>query len=476
MLSFLGHFHPLLVHLPIGILLLAVLFARLGRREKFAHLQAVVPITLLLGTFSAILSCFTGYWLSLSGEYDVTVLDQHRYLGIAVAVWGSLMWIFNRSALIQKRAWLFQLLLVVLISVAGHWGGSLTHGSDYLVQELPEPYRTWLGVPASAAKVQKFDNIPEANAYAAVVAPLLQEKCINCHGATKQKGKLRLDNPEFIQKGGKNGQIIIAGKVADSELMRRLLLPKSDDEHMPPKEKNQLTEAEVKLLHWWIETGAAFDKKVKDLPQTAEVTPLFAALQNGSNGTPVPEPSIWPTIQFNQPDAKAIAALKAAGAVVLPLGQNENMLSVNFINLPKAGAKEVALLKGVAQNLVSLRLSGVAIGDQELKAMVELPYLTKLFLDGTKITDAGLEKFAAAKYLNYLNVVNTQVSRAGLEKLKAVGSLREIYAYQTKLKGQEDWRALKKVLPKVTIDTGGYQVVTLPTDTVLVTEAPAKPK
>jgi len=63
-----------------------------------------------------------------------------------------------------------------------------------------------------------------------------------------------------------------------------------------------------------------------------------------------------------------------------------------------------------------------------------------------------------------------------LEKLKAVSSLREIYAYQTKLKGQEDWRALKKVLPKVTIDTGGYQVVTLPTDTVLVTEAPAKPK
>ena len=296
MLNFLGRFHPLLVHLPIGILLMAVLFAWLGRWQRFQHLKVVVPFALLMGTLAAIFSCVTGYLLSLSGEYDFQALNQHRNLGIAVAVWGTLLLLLQKSGLNRRFGFLFQVVLVTLVSIAGHLGGSLTHGSDYLTQGLPEPYRAWLGLPPAVLAPAQIKNLPEANAYAAVVAPLLQEKCVSCHGSTKQKGKLRLDSPDFIQKGGKNGEIILAGKVADSEMMRRLLLPKSDEKHMPPKEKNQLSEAEVKLLHWWIETGAAFDKKVKDLPQTEAIKPLLAALQKGETAS-APEVSIWPEVK-----------------------------------------------------------------------------------------------------------------------------------------------------------------------------------
>ena len=97
MLNFLGRFHPLLVHLPIGILLLAVLFAWLGRWQRFQHLKAVVPFALLMGTLAAIFSCVTGYLLSLSGEYDLQALNQHRNLGIAVAVWGTLLLLLHVS-------------------------------------------------------------------------------------------------------------------------------------------------------------------------------------------------------------------------------------------------------------------------------------------------------------------------------------------------------------------------------------------
>ena len=473
MLTFIGRFHPLLVHLPIGILLLAILFSGLGRWERFRHLRDVVGFTLLMGTLAAIFSCVTGYLLSLSGEYDFVLLNQHRNLGIAVAGWGVLMLLLNKTTWGKKWGLLFNLILLGLVGGAGHLGGSLTHGGDYLTQALPEPYRNWLGLPPLALPKGKIDNIPEANVYAAVVAPLLQEKCISCHGSSKQKGKLRLDAPEFIDKGGKNGAIVIAGKVADSELMNRLLLPKSDEHHMPPKEKNQLSEAEIKLLHWWIESGAQYDKKVKELPQSAEIQPLLAALQNGSAEAAV-TPSIWPEVKVGVPDAKAVQALSAAGAVVLPLGQDNNLLSVNFINVPKAGAKELALLTPLAQQIVSLRLSGTAVGDKELNALVELPHLTKLFLDGSKISDAGLQKLQSAKYLNYLNLVNTKVSKAGLMHLKNIKSLREVYVFQTGIKGQQDWQELKRLLPKVTIDTGGYVVKTLVSDTTQVTEAPPK--
>lgn len=471
MLNFLGRFHPLLVHLPIGILLLAVLFAWLGRWQRFQHLKAVVPFALLMGTLAAIFSCVTGYLLSLSGEYDLQALNQHRNLGIAVTVWGALLLLLQKSGVNQRFGFLLQIVLVTLVSVAGHLGGSLTHGSDYLTQALPEPYRAWLGLPPAVLAPAQIKNLPEANAYAAVVAPLLQEKCVSCHGSTKQKGKLRLDNPDFIQKGGKNGEIVMPGKVADSEMMRRLLLPKSDEKHMPPKEKNQLSEAEVKLLHWWIETGANFDKKVKELPQSEEVKPLLAALQKGGTGS-APEASIWPDVKVSAPSQQALQALKDAGAVVLPLGQNNNLLSVNFINVPDAKAKDLALLKPVAKQVVALRLSGVTVGDQDLNILAELPHLTKLFLDGTKVSDSGLAKLKSAKYLNYLNLINTKVSKAGLAHLKAVTSLREVYVYQTAIKGSTDWQVLKSLLPKVNIDTGGYLVPTLVSDTTLVTEAP----
>jgi uncharacterized membrane protein len=178
MLNFLGRFHPLLVHLPIGILLLAVLFAWLGRWQRFQHLKAVVPFALLMGTLAAIFSCVTGYLLSLSGEYDLQALNQHRNLGIAVAVWGTLLLLLQKSGINSRFGFLLQVVLLALVSGAGHLGGSLTHGSDYLTQGLPEPYRSWLGLPPAALAPTQIKNLPEANAYAAVVAPLLQEKCV----------------------------------------------------------------------------------------------------------------------------------------------------------------------------------------------------------------------------------------------------------------------------------------------------------
>ena len=86
MTSFIGHFHPVLVHLPIGILLLAILFEFLSRREKYGSLTSAVELSWLLGGIAAAFSCVTGYMLSLSGEYEGDTLTRHQYLGIAVAV------------------------------------------------------------------------------------------------------------------------------------------------------------------------------------------------------------------------------------------------------------------------------------------------------------------------------------------------------------------------------------------------------
>ncbi|WP_315820267.1 c-type cytochrome domain-containing protein [Paraflavitalea speifideaquila] len=111
------------------------------------------------------------------------------------------------------------------------------------------------------AKRVVIANVQEAGAYKEVIQPLLETKCYSCHNKNKQKGGLRMDEQALLLKGGKNGVALTPGKAAESEMMKRLLLPREHDDHMPPKEKPQMSESEIALVHWWIESGASFDKK-----------------------------------------------------------------------------------------------------------------------------------------------------------------------------------------------------------------------
>ena len=65
------------------------------------------------------------------------------------------------------------------------------------------------------------------------IHPILEQQCVKCHGAEKQKGKLRLDSKQAALTGGKGGPSIVPGDAAKSEFIRRISLPKSDDDFMP---------------------------------------------------------------------------------------------------------------------------------------------------------------------------------------------------------------------------------------------------
>src|SRR5689334_11697926 len=134
MLESLGHFHVVLVHLPIGILLLACVFQWLERRPKFSSLRIATNIALLIGMICAIFSALTGYFLSFSGDYDESLVITHQWFGISVAAVSIAMFYFHSKASSFKTQVSVSILLFVLIIITGHLGGSLTHGSDYLTK------------------------------------------------------------------------------------------------------------------------------------------------------------------------------------------------------------------------------------------------------------------------------------------------------------------------------------------------------
>ena len=450
-----GRFHPVLVHLPIGILLLAAFFQLLAFKPKYAALHAATSIALFWGMVSAVISCISGYLLSLSGDYDDELVDMHTWFAIATASVSLIAYLFNRWE--NEFAKWVVLLMIPLIIITGHLGGSLTHGSGYLTKGFSEKDSV------VEKEIKPIADVQEANVYTDIVQPIFESKCYSCHNKSKKKGKLRLDEPSFILKGGKDGEVIKPGNADESDMMKRLLLPRNDEDHMPPKEKPQLKDNEIALIHWWIATGATFDKKTKDLEQPEKIKPVLLALEKEVKKV-LPD---LPQTPVEQADEKAIQKLKDSGIIVFPVARNSNYLTANFVTVDSITNNDIALLLGIKKQLVWLNLGQKKIWDNLLTPIGQLTNLTRLQLDNTPITDKGLVSLQSLVNLQYLNLVGTKVTPQGVIQLKNLPKLQAIYLYKTFITSL-DWPVLKNSFPKVTLDTGNYYVPILETDTTIV--------
>jgi hypothetical protein len=454
---FFGRLHPLLVHLPIGILLMGLFLQALSRWPRFGITAGVVTVVLLCGALSAMTSCVTGYLLSLSGDYDDDLVSWHKWMGIWVAVVSLVVFLM---AVRRMGGAIFGItggLLLVLVFVTGHLGGSLTHGSDYLSSAFDG------AGPGDSAMVARkpIADIREARVYDDVIQPMLQAHCYNCHGSARQKGKLRLDDSVWIVKGGKDGAVVRPFHAEESEMIKRMLLPVDDEHRMPPKERTPLKEREIALFKWWVEQGADFSKKVREFPQPGKIAGYLLALQ----GDPVGESALVPDGAVEAAAEKDLDALRAKKVIVLPVAVGSRWLSVNFLNAVDVTDADLALLLPLRKQLVWLKLGGEPVGDSGMTVVGQCTALTVLHLNDTRVTDKGLAALRSLHGLRLLNLVGTGVTPAGVVVLDSLKRLESIYLYRTKCVSA-DWPSLKRHFPKTVLDSGGYSVPFAARDTV----------
>ncbi|HRG80841.1 MAG TPA: hypothetical protein PL167_14570, partial [Cyclobacteriaceae bacterium] len=389
MQEFIGRLHPLLVHLPIGILLLAILFEWLPARKPYKSIRRPIRFVLWIGFSSAVAAGSTGYILSQSGEYESEAVSWHQYAGIALIIF-SFVYAWARG---QKQLRpIFKLLSLValgLLTITGHLGGTLTHGEGYLTSGFDSVDEVDL------TKV----NLQQAIYYDDLVKPILESKCYGCHGSSKQKGKLRLDEPQHILKGGKDGVILVAGKVDESDMIDRMLLPLNDEDHMPPKEKKQLTDQEMAVLKTWISSGADFKKSVKELNQLTVLENILSSEK--ARVLDVPEKEVAPA------DSKALTELNKLGVVIVPVAAGSNYLSANLINATALDSV-MDLLMLLKSQVVWIKAGNQPVTDIHITKIATLTSLTRLGLDHTEITDQGLTSLKPLSTLQYLNLNYTK--------------------------------------------------------------------
>ena len=100
----------------------------------------------------------------------------------------------------------------------------------------------------------------EGVTYASDIKPIFEKSCIKCHGAEKQKGKLRLDSLAAALKGGQDGKVVEPGDSAGSMLVHNVAHLGDEDDYMPPPDNKDkippLTKDQIGLIRAWIDQGA----------------------------------------------------------------------------------------------------------------------------------------------------------------------------------------------------------------------------
>lgn len=459
MIELIGHFHPLLVHLPIGILLIGLLLQWLSGKPSYAGIQPAIKAIFLVGTIAALFSCITGYMLSISDDYDQSLINWHMWFAIGVLLLSAILYTKEVNPNVQVNKTVLSLSLLVTIMITGHLGGSLTHGSDYISKPLA---RIFNSDSNAVTTIKPLPNVQEAIAYNDVIRPILQTKCYSCHNTNKKKGGLRMDDILLLMKGGKNGKVIDLDLTDSSELLQRLLLPVDNEDHMPPKEKPQPTESQIALIHWWISSRADFTKKVKELPQTDLVRPLLLALQQPLINNEVKP--IIPAKPVKKADEKVLAELQKVGITVLPVAQSSNYLSITIADKKTILKKDIELFEKMKDQLIWLKIEDAAIDDEAAKMIGKLSNLMRINLSGCKLTGDGWQALQQLQNLEYLTLVGSNAAGSNIASFQNNKHLQSIYLFGSNVK-PSDVPMLQKLFPKTKIDTGNYQVPLLITDT-----------
>ncbi|MDP9077816.1 MAG: DUF1549 domain-containing protein [Bacteroidota bacterium] len=310
--EFLGRLHPLAVHFPVSLLLLAAILELFTLKSFQSKFRPAINLLILTGAISAIISAIFGWLLYQHGDYNGQILKIHQYLGFITA--GLSAAVLVMLYLIRTRGGLIGAYRIVLfttavgVSAAGHFGASLTHGDNFLSSTLPwdkdyEPVAArqfnLAAVKSDSAKLTKQQEI-ELNTD---VRAIFAHNCYQCHGAEKMKGDLRLDGKHMAFKGGEDGAVILPGNASNSELYKRISLAQ-DDKHVMPGKGKKLSSADIALIQFWINKGAPWPDDGKQIIfRVAKLEPRNPALPAVTNNLSNPV-DLWTNKYFAKNNIK----------------------------------------------------------------------------------------------------------------------------------------------------------------------------
>jgi hypothetical protein len=414
-MAWMGKFHPLLLHFPIVLSIVIVLYLIFTPAGKITK-NIEQPI-LLINALMAVLVAITGLFLSKENSYADDLLTQHQWGGVAIALCSWALVIINHHYKPfqenKNQRITIGLFLLILVIVFTHKGAQLTHGVDAI--SMPETTNT----TADTTKIKVLDST--ASVYEKAVQPILVDKCVGCHGPKKVKGNLLLDSKEHILKGGKHGSVLdLSGT---SSIIERIHLPIAEEKHMPPDGKPQLTPAELKILNDWISAGGDFNKKMLELNKADSLYILANSYQapvekNKNKANTGPDISEYNTNYCN----------------VHYVYPGSTLIEVNFFQGSFYNREQLKKLDKIKEQIISLNMQSMPLQQEDISIIASFKQLEKLNLNYTGLNIKALEAIKSIAKLQSLSIAGIEASAAELSKLVKGTSIKNLHVWNTQIK------------------------------------------
>ena len=399
-IKYLGNFHPVVLHLPIGAFLFTFLLF-VSQKYLKSNFNPAVRMGLLFSFITSIITSIFGYILHLNGDYDSVLVDRHMWLAIATTILIGFVLYLHKKQKPYNHVLSSFVFATVLLTITGHNGGSLTHGKDYL--KLPDFEKE--------ISIVSYDSIHVFNQ---VISPILDSKCVKCHNTGKSKGNLMLSSIDKILLGGEKGQIIKSNSSVDSRLYTYLNLPIDDEMHMPPDGNSQLNDNEKELIKLWIDEGADFYnfRKMNDDNFSKEILSFL----------PKEIASVDP------PNRNDLVKLIENEFRIERISTENNFIDVKYQG-KSFKQSYLRLLSKVSDNIKRLDLSFVDLSSIDLSRVDDFDNLTYLNLNNTKLTTKKLQKLDLN--IQTLILSNNNFDVSVFDKFISNPTNERVFAYNT---------------------------------------------
>lgn len=408
--QFLGRFHPLVVHLPIGLLVLVPLLEVAGSPRP--ALREAAGFVLALAFAGCLVALSLGFLLAYGSGDAGKVVTRHLWGGVVLTIVVLMCLLAKPHSHSAVSGYAYPALLACMV-IALVWtadmGGSLTHGSGYLTQYMPTGMKRMLALGTAP---------PAASFYAGHVHPILETNCASCHGEGQMKGGLRMDSYESLMKGGQDGPVIVAGSAAKSVLFQRITFPPDHEHFMPAEGRPPLQPEEIAWIKAWIDQGAS---------------PTLTELAGVTIREELSEAPIEPVGDYSSlmPEIQKMEQGQGAKLQQVSAKPSDGLILFTVDAASSFGDAQLAQFQKFAPYIVEAELDRTAVTDASFDTLKQFTHLRALHLEETKITGAGLPKLASLSHLSYLNLSGTQVTATSAASLSGIKSLRHVYLYNT---------------------------------------------
>lgn len=464
LLQTVGRSHPILVHFPVALLVVAAASELGGLWRRSPEVGAMARGLVWFALPATFAAAFAGWTMSERDPVSramASTLEWHRWTGVGVLAL-TVLCVLLRQKTSAFRGALF--CGAIGVGVTGHLGGTMSWGDGYLL----EPIQSWRAAnartepaPESVAGLENTPAVPirpaagvllggpslfdvseeakprlkdpEAEStpikmeFVKDIQPILERYCVECHGPRKKKGGLRLEPIDAaFPTGDEDFWTMLPGDGESSLLVQRMLLPRDDDEAMPPK-GDAVPADEIQKVITWINAGA-HGPGLEHIKRAATKAVDERRLD--------PLGVLEPTEAEQALIDTAVAALRDRGVVVQAVAQRHYGLEVNLSLLrPAASDEHLDLLRGLEPVLVRLDLSRTAVTDEGFAQVAALPELRDLRLGGTQLGDAIAPVLKQSPKLTRLNLYGTKCSEALLPTLSNLESLERLHIWGSKISG-----------------------------------------